>query len=202
MVPINDYEYDVFLSYPVHSLAGEWVRNHFKGVLKEQLEAEAANPKLFCWTENEVGVVWDEKLKRAHARSRIMVAVLTPPYFYSSAWCPVEWYTMTKREEIARLGQALDFTDSLICPVLFSDGTNLPLGARRITSLDFRPWAYPDPVFRQTQDFLKFREKVRELAQEIVEKRLPLAPKWSGDWPVINPPAKETPQARKPSLAE
>ncbi len=192
----------MFLSYPVQSHAGDWVRNHFLPVLKEELEGQAPNPRLFCWTENEVGVDWDRKLREAHATSKLMVAVLTPPYFYRSQWCPIEWHTMVERERIAQLGQELDWTDSLICPVLFSDGSNLPVGSRRVTSLDFRDWAFPEPVFRQTPNYLGFRAKVRELADTIVNKRLPIVPPWCSTWPVIAPPALATPQAAKPTFAE
>jgi TIR domain len=198
----QDYQYDVFLSYPVHSLAGEWVRNHFLPVLKEELDAQTPNPRLFCWTENEVGVIWDKKLEIAHATSKVMVAVLTPPYFFQSRWCPIEWHTMVERERIAQLGLELDWTDSLICPVLFSDGSNLPVGARRVTSLDFRDWAFPEPVFRQTPEFIRFRRKVRELAEMIVSNRLLIAPRWSRGWPVIHSPALARPHATKPTFAE
>ena len=193
------YDYDVFLSYPVDSLAGKWVSNHFLPVLKEEVEAQDPTVKIFCWTENEIGVIWDNKLKQAHSRSKIMVAVLTPPYFFKSQWCPTEWETMRKREEILRLGLNLDGTDSLIFPVLFSDGDNLPDEARRITAFDFRKWAFPDIVFQTTPEYLVFRQRVREFALALIN-RLTIAPAWSDKWPVISAPPLSAPRAKKPTL--
>lgn len=196
----DDYEYDFFLSYPVNSDAGTWVRNHFLPVLRAELQNEAPNPTLFCWLENETGVLWEPKLKQAHARSKIMVAVLTPPYFYKSQWCPIEWHTMFKRQELAQLATRSDGTDSLIYPVLFSDGPSLPNYAHQVTCKDFRAWAFPEPQFKDTNKYLEFREAVRELAQELVHRRLPLAPPWSADWPAIEVPPLRAPRAAKPEL--
>jgi hypothetical protein len=196
----GDYEHDFFLSYPVHSAAGEWVRNHFLPVLREELENTGPPPSLFCWLENEIGVLWPERLKRAHSRSRILVAILTPPYFYKSQWCPIEWHTMVKREQLAKLGNQLGATESLICPVLFSDGDTLPPETRVVTAKDFRPWAYPDLVFKNTTEYLPFRLAVRGLAEELLNRRLPLAPRWSPDWPEIEPPPRQAPRAGKPQL--
>jgi hypothetical protein len=98
---INDYEFDFLLSYPVHSGAGAWVRNHFFPVLKKELDIVGPPTTIFCWLENEIGVIWPVKLNRALARSRIMVAVLKPPYFYQSKWCPTEWHTMLEKNRLA-----------------------------------------------------------------------------------------------------
>jgi hypothetical protein len=197
----GDYEYDFFLSYPVDSTAGTWVRNHFLPVLREGLEEVGAAPTLFCWLENESGVIWPVRLKQALTRSRIMIAVLTPPYFFKSSWCPYEWYTMAKRQEAAlRNGARLDATNSLITPVLFSDGQSLPEDARVVSSKDFRTWAYPDSVFRNTTSFLAFRDAVRQLADELISRRLPLAPPWSAEWPEVEPPPLAAPRAALPRL--
>jgi hypothetical protein len=158
MTATNGYEYDIFLSYPVDSLVGEWLRNHFLPVLTEKLDSAA--PNLTCSAGPKMMfVIWDNKLKQAHSRSRVMIAVLTPLYFYKSEWCPIEWHTMMQREQLSKVGNHLNGTDSLICPVLFSDGECLPDEARRITNVDFRKWAFPEPVFRHTPDYIVFRQK-------------------------------------------
>ena len=137
------------LPHPSRAAAGRWVLNHFYPVLKEELESQDADSTVFCWTENEVGSVWPEVLKDAHARSRLLIAVLTPPYFYKSPWCRAEWATMIQRQKHAGLGEPSG-TQSLICPVLYSDGENHPDEAQKISFFDFRDWAIPDPVFRRT----------------------------------------------------
>jgi len=190
-----DYEYDFFISYPVRSSAGIWVRNHFLPLFHEELDNAYADGKVFCWLEEEVGVIWPAMLKQAHARSRLLVAILTPPYFYRSAWCPIEWFTMVKRQTLAKLD-----TNSLICPILYSDGSTLPVDARQITAKDFRRWAFPELQFKDSQAYLDFRLAVRELVDELVSKRLPLVPHWSGEWPEIDLPPLPMPRAELPRL--
>ncbi|MGO9597290.1 MAG: toll/interleukin-1 receptor domain-containing protein [Isosphaeraceae bacterium] len=194
-----DYEFDFFLSYPSRAAAGRWVLNHFYPVLKEELESEDAGSAVFCWTENkeEAGSLWDERIKKAHARSRLLIAVLTPPYFYKSRWCQAEWDTMIQRQKCAGLGVSVD--QSLICPVLYSDGENHPAEAQRISYFDFRDWAIPDPVFKDTPDFVQFRRDVRKFAKVILKRRS-LAPPWSDTWPVLEPGVLSTPRATLPRL--
>ena len=192
-----DYEYDFFLSYPSRAAAGQWVLNHFYPVLKEELESLDPDPTVFCWTENEVGSVWPERIKRAHARSRLLIAVLTPPYFYKSPWCRAEWATMIQRQKDAGLGVSED--ESLICPVLYSDGETYPDEVKKISFFDFRKWANPDSVFRSTADFVQFRHKVREFA-EVILRRRSLAPPWSDTWPVLEPDVLPPPRVPLPRL--
>jgi hypothetical protein len=196
-----DYEYDFFLSYPTPSraAAGRWVINHFHPVLKEELESEDASSTVFCWTENDekVGSVWDESIKKAHARSRLLIAVLTPPYFYKSPWCRAEWATMIQREKCSGLG--LSEEESLICPVLYSDGETYPDEAKKISFFDFRKWAIPDLVFSSTTDFVQFRLEVRKFVKVILKRRS-LAPPWSDTWPVLEPGVLPTPPAKLPRL--
>jgi hypothetical protein len=192
-----DYEYDFFLSYPSRAAAGRWVLNHFYPVLKEELESEDADSTVFCWTENEVGSVWPERLKDAHARSKLLIAVLTPPYFYKSAWCRAEWDTMIQRQQDAGLKVSAD--QSLICPVLYSDGEHYPDEAKKISHFDFREWAFPERQFQDTHDYITFRRKVREFAKVILNRRN-LAPAWSDKWPVLQRDVPSPPRATLPRL--
>ena len=180
-----DYEYDFFLSYPSRAAAGRWVREHFHPVLQEELESLDAHATLFCWTDGEIGSVWPELIKDAHARSRLLIAVLTPPYFYKSPWCRAEWATMIARHKHVGL-LALLGNQSLICPVLYSDGDSHPDEARAISDFDFRAWANPDPPFRHMTAFVRFRRHVRKFADAILKRR-DLAPPWSANWPVLQP---------------
>jgi hypothetical protein len=184
VLAMNEYSYDVFISYSNSGTVGEWLNNHFIKVLREECLNEHGHEdhfKLFWDRGNEAGTRWDKKLSQAHASSKIMLAILTPSYFASSYWCNAEWEAMLKRAEFCNLS----VDESLIYPVLFSDGNNLPQSAVDIKHVDFRDFASPEPGFRDTKQYYEFRREVRKLLYKL-EDRIQMAPAFQDDWPELD----------------
>jgi hypothetical protein len=181
---MSDYKYDLFISCSNLGTVGEWLKNHFIKVFSDECLNEYGYEdyfRWFCWRENEAGTVWPEKLRQAHARSKVMLAILTPSSFTRSYWCNAEWELMLKRAELCKLPA----DESLIYPILFSDGDNLPKSAIDITGVDFPAFASPEPGFCETKQYFEFRVKIRELLASL-EKRLQKAPPFQDDWPELD----------------
>jgi TIR domain len=180
------YEYDVFLSYTVSSSNGAWVREHFRSLLVDRLEnAMPRSPRLFDFDEQETGMAWPDNLARALRGSRLLVAVLSPPYF-RSAWCLAEWNSMLARERLLGLSSE-DDPKGLIYPIVYADGIHFPDSAkRRFNKHDFSAWNYPNRHFRETEAFLDFTNAVANVAEEIAG-RLDDVPPWRDDFPIVRP---------------
>jgi phosphatidylserine/phosphatidylglycerophosphate/cardiolipin synthase-like enzyme len=183
VLTMGEYKYDFFISYSNAGTVGEWLKNHFLKIFEEECVNEYGNAhfKYFYWREDEGGRRWTERLRQAHASSKVMLAFLTPSYFSSSYWCNAEWEAMLKRAEFCKLPA----DESLIYPILFSDGKNLPQSAVEITHVDFRDFASPDPGFRDTGQYHEFRMKIRNLLPEL-ESRIKIAPAFQCAWPELD----------------
>ena len=122
LVPrLDGYQFDVFVSYRRSGPgnAATWVRNYFHRMLEDCLADELGRTAVFIDSEVETGAVWPPLLREALARSKILVAVWSPPYFHSP-WCLAEWRTMEARE------RALGGTARLVYPVRSPTGTTSP----------------------------------------------------------------------------
>jgi hypothetical protein len=174
------YQYDIFISYTRGGVTGEWVRNHFEPGLRGWLElAMVEQPRIFWDPDIGTGQTWPETLRTALARSRVIVPVLTYPYFRST-WCIAELNTMIAREQILHLRTA-DRLDGLIYPVRFH-GEDFPPPIPTIQYRDMSAWAYPDPGFRQSTDYMGFVDEIKGFAAELAA-RIPQTPAWAEDWP-------------------
>jgi hypothetical protein len=179
------YEFDIFLSYTRASSNGQWVMEHFRTLLQERLDnAMPREPKMFVFEDQESATAWPENLAFALRRSRVLVAVLSPPYF-RSRWCIAEWESMVARERECGLGTE-DNARRLIHPLIYADGKHFPEDARRNFSRDFSSWNYPYPHFRDTPAYLRFFDAVDILANEIAG-RLDDVPEWRADFPIVRP---------------
>lgn len=181
---MSDYKYDLFISYSNAGTVGEWLNNHFLTVFKEECFNEYGMKdyfSLFWDRENEVGTIWPEILRQAHASSKLMLAILQPSYFSSSYWCNAEWEAMLKRAEFCNLPA----DESLIIPILFSDGKHLPQSAMNISYLDFTKFASPEPGFRDTGQYYEFRQSVKGLLPKL-ESRIEKAPAFQCAWPELD----------------
>jgi hypothetical protein len=178
-----DYEYDIFVSYSSASTVPAWLNEHLLTVFCEECVNEWGDEhfRVFNWREDDIGSRWPETIRSAHARSRIMISILTPSYFRNSQWCRAEWDTMEAREQHCQIPA----TRSLIYPILFSDGNNLPQNPRLITYEDFRPYSYPERGFRDTAVFTEFRGKIRQMLPRL-DALVQSAPQFSVDWPQID----------------
>lgn len=196
----HGYLYDVFLSYRRSGAGGvaDWVRNHFHPMLTaclaDQLPRE---PSIFIDLEQQHGAHWPDELARALRCSKVLVPVWSPKYF-SSPWCNAEWQTMLDRERAVGLAGP-DQPQGLIYPVVFSDGDLFPDLARQRQARDFKPWAVPQPVYRETTEYVDLQKAVTNLAIELAP-RLEQVPRWNPAWKprVVDPPFP--PRADPPRL--
>ncbi|MFF3457121.1 TIR domain-containing protein [Streptomyces sp. NPDC002730] len=172
----------------------EWVWNHFYPNLKKCLEDQLGDTRIFIDKQmnEKVGLPWPEMLADSLGKSRLLVPVLSPPYFQSE-WCVAEWGTMEKREE--QVG-----APGLIYPVVFADGKRFPENVRnRQLYRRFKKYNNPYPSYKDTQSYDDFYREVGRLAQRI-SNRLNDVPPWCDDWPVLRPPAGKPRAAQMPRL--
>lgn len=175
-----NYRYDIFISYTRGGEAGDWVRNHFQPQFKGWLEQTMpSQPAIFWDRDIDVGQSWPTALREALAHSRIVVPVVTHPYFRSE-WCLAELNTMIARAAlVADIGVG---PEQIIKPVLFF-GEGFPEPIASLQYADMRKWAYPAPVFQQTAAWIPFLDAVKAFAGTVADS-LPQAPPWDPHWPV------------------
>ncbi|MFD5825498.1 TIR domain-containing protein [Lentzea sp. NPDC060358] len=181
------YEYDVFLSYTRRGGGDVWVREHFHRALKEWLGNEMADePRIFVDWSQKTGVSWPDNLERALLRSKVMIAVLSPPYFRSE-WCLAEWESMLDRHRT--LGYTtLDHPQGLVLPVSYADGLHYPPEAQAVQQHNFKAWNKPLPyeTYSRSTEYEHFYAAVQKLAAEVAE-RIDDVPPWDPTWKVVRP---------------
>lgn len=183
---VPGYRFDVFISYSTRGSARKWLMNHFYPKFQDCLADQAApTPTVFLDKTMRRGVDWPGELEKALLHTKILMVVLTPPYF-ESRWCMAELHTMQAREKMLGLANA-DRPQGLIYPILYSDCNNFPEDDDlRRSWWDFKELATPEPVFQESRDWIHFHRKVTELASDLVEL-LEQVPDWQPDWPVERP---------------
>ena len=180
------YEFDIFMSYPHAGHVGPWVKNHFLPELRNCLDIHLAdNVRIFVDSEQPTGVQWPENTKNALLKSRLLVAVWTPPYFRSD-WCVAEWSSMLERQKkLEQDGSTLN--RGLVYPVVYSDGKHFHTRAKETQyRRDLSKYTCPYPCFKESVTYLEFHQTVMEIAQEI-EKHLEEVPDWQPNWPIVPP---------------
>lgn len=183
---MSGYKFDVFISYSRRGSAPKWLMNHFYPKFLDCLVDQVAPaPKVFLDTSMPGGSRWPNELVRALRHSRLMVAVLTPPY-WESTWCVAEWKSMRAREKVLGL-TTLERPQGLIYPILYSDSDNFPDEGREISWWDFKHLAVPEPAFQESRAWPDFHRKVTALAEDVVQL-LRQVPEWRPDWPIAEPP--------------
>ncbi|MFK3968889.1 toll/interleukin-1 receptor domain-containing protein [Ensifer adhaerens] len=184
------YVWDVFLSYPRSQQVLPWIERHFLPMFYGHLEGILPHkPQIFVDSAQPTGVQWPQHIQTALLRSRVMVAVWTPPYF-RSAWCMAEWESMLEREAfLAREG--IPHPDGLVYPLVFSDGKNFDPRAKKTQSRDLSKLNYHHECFRDSLKYLDFDDAVRTIAEEI-EDRIIAAPEWNPHFPIVDPAGVST----------
>lgn len=189
-VDAADYDVDVFLSYSRSEAVEAWVKNHFYPQLKKWLDQSLPQEaNVFVDYQMPVGGSWPEILKHKLARSKCMVAILSPPYF-RSAWCLSEWRTMEERERSVGLGPGSRI-GGLIYPVRFWDGQHFPPFASNRQRRDFVNFNRDTPAFTTTRDYDDFVREVQSMVSDL-ENMIQNAPPWNPGWPILEEPDRSS----------
>jgi hypothetical protein len=184
----NDYEYDVFVSYPRGGNVEPWVRWHLLPLLMPALQENLARKMVFIDSQDlDTGVSWPEALEYAHLRSRVLLAVFSRQYF-KKAWCLAELESMLARHKLLGLGTPEDPT-ILVHAIVAQDceDDRVPPAYAHIQRSHFKSyvWGYPDRGWSQ---YKEFEDAVMALAERIADT-VEKAPHWSPDFPALRPPA-------------
>ena len=117
-----DYEHHVFISYRHHESWPDWVEKLFMPPLRQWLGEEIGDDAAIFFDRNlETGTRWSPQIKRALARSRVLLLCFSRQYF-TSEWCRLELALMLARERAIGTGPAY----SLVVPIILHDGDDLP----------------------------------------------------------------------------
>lgn len=162
-----------------------WIRTHFYPRLSELLDNNSSRKITVFFDENlSGGVHWPPALRSALGRSRILLPVCSPQYFYDE-WCLAEWHSMARREKLVGMASH-DNPRGLICPVIFCDSANFPAYATDRHMWNLKQWNQPWPQFEQALAYLDFHHALDGIAEELVEV-IEQVPAWRPDWPVETP---------------
>jgi hypothetical protein len=196
---LSDYKFDIFLSYSRKGNVAEWLQRHFSEVLNNCLTDELGYPpRIFLDTRMETGSLWPAELENGLRTSRLMVAILSPPY-WASKWCRTEWDTMAERERLTGYASTGN-PRGLIYPFTFADGDKFPESAKNRQCRSMKKWGYPYRQFADSPAYLEFFDEVKLAAGELVA-RLEEIPPWSATWPIMRTGHVPTPvRATLPEL--
>jgi MinD-like ATPase involved in chromosome partitioning or flagellar assembly len=153
----RDSGYDVYISYRHDSYIDERVRS-FIGQLERAATAVAGKPVRFFldYREIEIGSEWADQTATALAKSKLLLAFVTPAYWKSS-WTVAEWKTFQQRE--IRTGQRLIFP-------LLAFGEELPVPETFRGFVDLRKFMHP---IKPVQDDREVIDIIESLARDIVK---------------------------------
>ncbi len=160
---MEDYEYEVFLSYKRGRIPEEWLDQTFLGLFEEHLTAALAGkqPRIFI-DRNDIypGTQWLDVVGRALATSKCMVAILSPSYF-NSVWCKMEFDAMHNRQIALRKMNKLKTTDAVLTPLYNQGPTDFfPTYVDRIQLLDYSKYYRIGGAFRNSVEFLQLQDKI------------------------------------------
>lgn len=191
---MSDYRYDVFVSYPRRGIIQEWTRDVLVPQLVGTLEDSGIDGDRVFWDGRlEDGRDWPEDLQQAHLRSKVVVAVLSVPYF-KSGWCVAEWTTAYAREKL--LKESGEPFHQVVFPLRFNDATEDHLSRLEDKTVvdqvkarsyrDFHPYAslVKEQVKAASDLAHQFRHEVRQLSEQL-SQRIHEAPAWREGWPLL-----------------
>jgi len=187
-IPLTDYQFEVFISYSHSGVVRPWVLGSLVPHLKEWLPQFTGGNPARVFIDNEKiddGIRWPSYIRDALLTSKCLVPVLSGDYFFKP-WCQSEWQSFIDREN--HLG--LDITSqSLVIPVIHSDGKFFPARANEYQPEDFIQCRSVSPNFPNHPNFPMFEGKVERLA-EAVAAAAERAPAFDPTWPVLEVDAR------------
>jgi len=180
---MDDYVYDVFLSYKRGRIQEEWLNETFRPVFEYHL-SEAIGKKCNVFIDKieiSPGVDWPDYLGEALAKSRCMIAILSPTYF-GAEWCMKEFKAMFYRQNELRKNKKLASNQSVIVPFMQKGPIEkFPEYIRRIQIFDYSKYNRIGEAFRNSEDYLEMQGKIEEDAKKTAAMILQ-APDWQPEF--------------------
>jgi hypothetical protein len=182
----HGYEWEIFVSYTRRVPVQGFVRDCFKHVLEERLGLLLPQaPRIFIDENLEAGVRWPDALADAHAKSKVLIPVFIPAYFFSD-WCIAELHSMLCREGHIRREARLSGQNPNLCrlvfPVLLAAVSQFPFPQyaqnRQMVNLTAFN-AVPQGALRKNKAFIT---SVDGLATSLVNVMYP-GPRFEPNWP-------------------
>ncbi len=172
-VDLQDYEFDIFLSYPDADIVGEWVRDCFIPLLKFCLESKLNRlPEIFMAKQ------CDENILPLYCRklsySRCLIPILSPRY------CRLPWFFF---ECAALKHRVLSGSQASVLPILAS-GRQDCLHAQNLSEqlmLDCRDYVYHCRSLRKSKKYMKLQDKITGW-MGIVTSVIQSTPAWQSQW--------------------
>jgi hypothetical protein len=172
-LPLQDYKYDIFLSYRDYGISGKWVRECFKPLLEHCLEDELGEqPNIFCAKQDKMVLLSSYYTKLAY--SRCLIPMWSPSYLelpWSSYECAAFKSRIPKNHQ------------KLIFPVVISDGRKFHKYqfTHNLPRFDCQNYIYEPAVFKQSPKNMELQDKIREWVNTVVEV-IESVPPWQTQW--------------------
>jgi MinD-like ATPase involved in chromosome partitioning or flagellar assembly len=186
----EDYLYDIYVSYAHEPLVEETLRPILELLQQWCSELKGEELRVFVdYTELGPGVRWSAKLEDALARSKLLLAVVTPRSLESD-WTRRELAVFNRREQ--HMDPSLN-AEGLVFPILLrGSSSELPDEPRKRQYFDLTQVT----VQEVDTPSLRLSHAVQELARQIVERldRVPpFDPKLTAEPPEPAPPRSQAP---------
>lgn len=185
----TDYEFEAFVSYSHSGIVRPWVLGSLVPHLKDWLPQFTGGEPARVFIDNEKideGIRWPQYIRDALLTSKCLVPVLSGDYFFKP-WCRSEWQSFIEREDV--LG--LDITSqSLVIPIIHSDGKFFPARANEYQPADFNQCRSVSANFQNHPNFPMFEGKVERVAAAVAAAA-ERAPAFDGTWPVLEIDSKK-----------
>lgn len=176
---MSDYEHDIFISY--RRMEDEWVQwthKNFLRPLRALLQPALGRVRIFADNQIETGTSWPAYIARAHARSRILIPILSRDYF-NSEWCRLELALMHHREKL--VGCRTPVQDGvLILPVAIDDGDSFPPEVQDMQAEAIHEFALPymSPQGARQEEFAAHLKKWCPRIERALQTIPPFDPAW------------------------
>ena len=177
------YEHDIFLSYRRSDQEWvRWTRDNLVRVLRTLLRPALGGVSIYMDESIETGASWPDHLALNHARSKLLVAVLSRDYFQSD-WCRLELALMCARESAAGF-RALGNPYGLIVPLIIDDGDQFPADIQMIQGQSLHNFANPF-MRRDSPRQEEMAEVLRTLVCPTIQNMLQSAPEFNPEWETL-----------------
>lgn len=176
---MSDYEHDIFVSY--RRMDEEWIhwtQKNFLRPLRSLLRPALGEVRIFVDDRIETGASWPASIARAHARSRLMIPILSRDYF-NSDWCRLELALMHHREQL--LGYRTPAQDAvLILPIVIDDGDSFPPEVQAMQGEAIHQFAKPCMAINglRQEEFTAHLKQWSPRIERALESAPPFDPSW------------------------